>query len=183
MRVTLSVTPLTRGDKSHDPVIWSHVPRLGVIERVASEYRLSQSLAARLLGFYVAGLGLLVFVLTALVGLLALPVVVLGVGVVVVVVAVFVGGFLLTRRATVVTLDDAGYRVRYVRGAGVTHARWTDVEDVVATEVAGERCVVLRLRDGRTTTVPVRVLAGSPDAFVRDLQQHLDRGHGYRRLR
>jgi hypothetical protein len=30
--------------------------------------------------------------------------------------------------------------------------------------------------------MPVDVLAGSADAFVRDLQQHLNRGHGYRRL-
>ena len=42
--------------------------------------------------------------------------------------------------------------------------------------------MVLRLRDGRTTTIPVDVLAGSSDAFVKDLQQHLNRGHGYRRL-
>ena len=177
------MVPLTPRDKSHDPVIWSGPPRLGVIDGVTSEYRLSQALAARLLGFYVAGLGVLVFLLTALVGLLALPVSVLGVGVAVVLAGLLAGGFLLTRRATVVTLDDAGYRVRLIRGAGVASARWADVEDVVATEVAGERCVVLRLRDGRTTTVPVRVLAGSSDAFVRDLQQHLDRGHGYRRLR
>jgi hypothetical protein len=177
------VAPLTLRDKSHDPVIWSGPVRLGVIDGVTSEYRLSQALATRLLGFYVAGLGVLVFLLTALVGLLALPVAVLGVGVAVVVVAVVAGGFMLTRRATVVTLDDAGYRVRLVRGTGVSSARWVDVEDVLATEVAGERCVVLRLRDGRTTTVPVRVLAGSSDAFVRDLQEHLDRGHGYRRLR
>ena len=176
------MTALTPRDKSHDPVIWPGVPQLGVIDSVASEYRLSQALAARLLGFLVAGLGVAVFLLTALVGLLALPLLVLAVGVVLVLVALFSGGFLLTRRTTVVALDDAGYRVRFVRGAGVTQARWTDVEDVVATEVAGERCVVLRLRDGRSTTVPVRVLAGSADGFVQDLQQHLDRGHGYRRL-
>ncbi len=40
--------------------------------------------------------------------------------------------------------------------------------------------MVLRLRDGRTTTIPVDVLSGSADGFVRDLQDHLDRGHGYR---
>ena len=82
----------------------------------------------------------------------------------------------------VVRLDEGGYRVRSVRGAGVREARWKDVEDVTAPTVRGQRCVVLRLRDGRTTTIPVDVLAGSPDAFVRDLQEHLDAGHGYRRL-
>jgi hypothetical protein len=149
---------------------------------VASDYRLSQPLIARLMGIALAVLGLLVLVLTLLVGLLRLPTGVLGAGLVLAVAALLVVGFLLLRGTPVVRLDDTGYRVRFVRGAGVTRARWADVEDVVATTMEGERCVVLRLRDGRTTTVPVGVLAGSTDAFVRDLQEHLDKGHGYRRI-
>ena len=78
------------------------------------------------------------------------------------------------------SFDETGYQVRYVRGAGVRQARWVEVEDAAAATVAGERCVVLRLRDGRTTTVPVGVLAGRPDAFVDDLREHLNGGHGYR---
>ena len=34
-------------------------------------------------------------------------------------------------------------------------------------------CVVLRLRDGRTTTIPVGVLAVDKDEFVRELQGRL----------
>lgn len=147
-----------------------------------SAYLLSQPLAARVLGVMLAGLGLVVVVITLLVGLLDLPPVVLTVGIVAAVVVLLVGGFWLTRKATVVHLDDAGYRVHLVRGAGVKRARWTDVEDVVATTVGGERCVVLRLRNGSTTTIPVRLLAGSADAFIKDLQQHLNKGHGYRRI-
>jgi hypothetical protein len=113
---------------------------------------------------------------------LHLPTGILTAGVVLVVVCVLAAGLLLTRMATVVRLDDAGYRVRLIRGAGVRQARWPDVEDVVTSTVAGERCVVLRLRDGRTTTVPVRVLAGRPEDFVKDLREHLDKGHGYRRI-
>lgn len=135
------------------------------------------------MGFALAGLGLLVFVVTLVVALLDLPAAVLTVTLVGVVPAVLAAGYLLTRRPWVVRLDDRGYQVRLVRGAGVQQARWTDVEDAVATTVAGERCVVLRLRDGRTTTVPVRLLAARPDGFVADLQEHLNRGHGYRRLR
>jgi hypothetical protein len=86
----------------------------------------------------------------------------------------------LRRLAPVVSLDESGYEVRWVRGAGVRQGRWKDVEDMLATSVAGDRVVVLRRRDGRTTTIPVGILAGSADDFVRDLQQHLDRGHGYR---
>lgn len=147
-----------------------------------SDYRLSQPLAARILGVLLAVLGAFVVLLTLLVGVLDLPPAVMLGGIVVGVVSFLVGGFFLTRRATVVRLDDAGYRVRLVRGAGVRQARWTDVEDVVATTVGGERCVVLRLRNGGTTTIPVRLLGASPDAFVKDLQGHLNRGHGYRRI-
>jgi len=90
---------------------------------------------------------------------------------------------LLLRLAPVVRLDDVGYRVRWVRGAGVREGRWKDVEDVVATTVQGARCVVLRHRDGRTTTIPVDLLSGSVETFVDDLREHLNRGHGYRPVR
>lgn len=147
-----------------------------------SDYRLSQAIVARILGFLIAGLGGLVVLLSLGVWLLDLPAAVLSIGIVLAVLLLLTVGFLLTRGASVIRLDDAGYRVRLVRGAGVKQARWTDVEDVVATTVADERCVVLRLRDGRTTTVPVRLLGASPDTFVKDLQAHLNRGHGYRRI-
>lgn len=147
-----------------------------------SEYRLSQPVVVRMMGALLVMLGVVVLLMTLGVGLLDLPTVVLSVGIVPVALLLLAGGFALTRGVTLVRLDDAGYRVRFVRGAGVHQARWTDVEDVVAATVAGERCVVLRLRDGRTTTIPMRMLAGSADDFARDLQVHLDRGHGYRRL-
>lgn len=156
--------------------------KLGLIGAVASDYRIAQPLIVRLLGALVAGLGGFVLLLALVVGSLTLPSAVLGTGMVLAVVTLLAGGVLLLRGAVVVHLDDVGYRVRFVRGAGVTQARWTDVEDAVAATVAGERCLVLRLRDGRTTTIPMRMLAGSADDFARDLQVHLDRGHGYRRL-
>lgn len=135
-----------------------------------------------MLGVLLVALGVVVVALTLLVALADLPAWVLGGGVLGTAVLVLVAGVVLSRRTTVVRLDSTGYRVRYVRGAGTTEARWTDVEDVVTATAAGERVVVIRLRDGRTTTVPVRMLAGSPDDFVRDLQTHLNEGHGYRRI-
>ena len=66
------------------------------------------------------------------------------------------------RRGWVVRLGDEGYRVQWVRGVGVAAARWKDVEDAVTTTRAGSPCVVLRLRNGGTTTIPVDVLAGRP---------------------
>jgi hypothetical protein len=149
---------------------------------VPSDYRVSPALAARMLGVFLGVLGVVVLGLTLAVAVLSLPTGVLTGGVLVAVAAVLGIGFLISRRPFVVRLDDAGYQVRMVRGAGVKQARWKDVEDVVATTVSGERCVVLRLRDGRTTILPVRVLAGDSDAFVKDLQAHLDKGHGYRRI-
>jgi hypothetical protein len=149
---------------------------------VATDYRISQRLVLGLLGALFAVIGGLVVLLVALVSVFDLPPAVVSAGVVVAVLTLLAGIVLLRSRTVVVRLDELGYQVRLVRGAGVSRARWTDVEDVVATVVAGERCVVLRLRDGRTTTIPVRMLAVSGDAFATDLQQHLNRGHGYRRI-
>lgn len=147
-----------------------------------SRYRFSGSFVVRLLGLGLVAVGVLVVVLVTLVALLSPPTAVLGTVVVAAVAAVVALGLLAVRRPVVVRFDHGGYQVRWVRGAGVRQAEWKQVEDVTTTVLGGERCVVLRLRDGRTTTVPVGILAGRPDDFVRDLQQHLDSGHGYRRV-
>jgi hypothetical protein len=149
---------------------------------VPSDFRLSPQLAARLLGVSIAFWGLIVLVATMVVVLFRAPVGLLSVAVLACLVGIFVTGFLLTRRAYVVRLTDDGYRVRFVRGAGVKQGRWLDVQDAVTTTVAGSPCVSLRLKDGRSTTIPVEVLAGDREQFVRTLQQHLDRGHGVRKL-
>ena len=151
---------------------------------MTSSYRFAPPFIVRMTGVALVAVGVLVLVLAGLVAALSLPEAVLSAGLLVAVVLclVVLAGLAALRRRDVVRLDETGYRVRYVRGAGVRQAPWKDVEDVTAPTVEGQRCVVLRLRDGRTTTMPVDVLAGSADAFVRDLQQHLNRGHGYRRL-
>ncbi len=148
-----------------------------------SDYRFAQPLLVRLLGTVLVVVGILLFLLAGLVAWLDLSLAVLTVGVVAAVVLVVATGFLLTRGTPLVHFDDDGYRVRVLRGAGVTQARWADVEDVVTATVSGHNCVVLRLRDGRTTTLPVEVLDVSPSALVDDLRARLDAGHGYRRLR
>ncbi|MGA8209248.1 MAG: hypothetical protein WB441_09855 [Nocardioidaceae bacterium] len=146
---------------------------------MSSDYRFCVPFLARLLGTGLMLLGLLV--LAVVVAVLALPLPGATLAVVVPLGLAALGvGLLVVRRAVVVRLDEAGYRIRLVRGAGVRGAQWRQVEDVVATVVADTRCVVLRLRDGRTSTVPVGILDRSPEAFVQDLQQHLNHGHGYR---
>ncbi len=149
---------------------------------VPSEYRFAPAVVVRLIGAALVLAGAFVLLAALLAAVLGLPSTVLSVAVVLALLGFLATGLLLTRLAAVVRLGEAGYRVRWVRGAGVKQAPWKEVEDVAATTVAGHRCVVLRLRDGRTTTVPVDVLAGAGDDFVRNLQQHLDRGHGYRPL-
>ena len=146
---------------------------------MTSDYRLSPALAARLLGVSLVAWAAVVFVATALVVLFAAPPAILSIVVVLCAVGVFATGWFVTRSTYVVRLDEDGYHVRFVRGAGVTRARWTEVEDAATTFVAGDPCVVLRLRDGRSTTIPVDVLAGDRDEFVQQLRDHLNR-HGRR---
>ena len=142
------------------------------------DYALAPQLRARLMGIALVLVGVLVCAATVLVSLLSLPLDVMSGVVIAVLLAVVALGYVLNRRSWVLRVDPQGYQVRLVRGAGVRAARWSDVEDLATTEVAGSRCLVLRLGDGRATTVPVDVLAGDPDDLVRSLRTRLDRAHG-----
>jgi hypothetical protein len=168
-RDALSVTCITRVHKGELGVV--RVLRENLL--VSSDYRLSPLLAARIFGVVLLLLGGLVFVATAVVVLFKAPVVILTVAVVLAVVGVFGLGFLLRQRAYVVRTTADGYRVRFVRGAGVKQARWADVEELVTDTIAGAPCMVLRLRNGTTTTIPVEVLSVDREEFVRDIATHL----------
>jgi hypothetical protein len=152
-------------------------------QAVSSDYRLATPLLVRLMGVALVLAGLLVLAVLVLGAALGWPTTVLSVAVVVVVLGVVAGAVVLRRLAPVVRLDDLGYEVRWIRGAGVRRGRWKDVEDVVATRVADDRCIVLRRRDGSLTTVPVDILSASTEQFVDDVRAHLNRGHGYRPVR
>jgi uncharacterized membrane protein len=148
---------------------------------LVSDYRLAPTYRARLVGGLLVGLAVLLFVATALVavGLPADLVVVLAV---LGVAGVLTAGYLLTRRVPVVRLGPAGYRIRLIRGVGVAAAGWTEVGEAVTALPGGQPVVVLKLRDGRTTTIPVAALAADREEFVRDLRAHLQRGQGLRPL-
>lgn len=145
-------------------------------------YRLGRAVTARLLG--------LAFVLAAVLVVLAAVVVALaGLGFVVVagvlaltLLGVPALGWWLRTRAYVVRCDSEGYRIGLVRGAGVKQERWSAVEDAVAATPRGVPALVLRLRDGRTTTIPVGLLAVDRDDFVRQVQRYLQHGQGLRSL-
>jgi hypothetical protein len=134
-------------------------------------YGLAPTVMARFVGLGLVLMSLLMFVGTALVAVLDLPPDLL-VGLLIVgLVGIGLLAWWLRHRAWVLRSSREGYAVRLVRGAGVREARWTDVEDAVTTTRHGVPCVVLRLRDGRTTTIPVGVLAVDKEQFVRELQE------------
>lgn len=147
------------------------------------DYALRASLRARLLGAGLVAIGTVVVIGVLLAWLADLPSAIVSGLVVLAGVGVLALGLLVGVRRWVLRLDRHGYRVRALRSARTTSARWSDVLDLQTTTVGGQRCALLRLRDGRTTTLPVDVLEGDPEALLRTLSEHLDRGHGYRRLR
>lgn len=149
----------------------AHVPA-----DASSDYRVAPALAARLLGLALAFVGVLVFGAAVVVALLGLPIGTIVAVAVAGVAAVGLAAWWASRRAYVVHLDEVGYRVRFVRGAGTTAARWSDVQDAGTRTVADTPCLVLRLRDGRTTTIPFEAVAVDPPTFVRDVTERLSRG-------
>ncbi len=147
------------------------------------DFALAPALRFRLLGTGLSAIGTVVLLGAVLTWLTDLPSVAVSGVVVLALVGVVVLGLLLGVRHWVLRLDEHGYQVRALRSGQAKSARWADVLDLQATTVAGHRCVVLRLRDGRTTTLPVDVIEGGSSRLTETLTAHLDRGHGYRRLR
>ncbi|MBA3783577.1 MAG: hypothetical protein H0X12_17220 [Nocardioides sp.] len=143
-----------------------------------SDYRFAPALTARLMGLTLVALALLVLLGTIAAVLLDLPSVVLLVLVLLVLVVISLTARRLRGREFAVRFTDDGYQVRHIRGAGVEAARWKDVEDAVTTTTHGSPCVVLRLRNGTTTTIPVETLDVDREQFVRDVQARLRGGEG-----
>ena len=143
-----------------------------------TSYRLAPPVLARLVGAYLVVFAVVVLVVTVAVAALSwspdVLVVLLGVGLL----GLFGLGWWLRARLSVVTLTATGYRTRMIRAAGATEGRWSDVEDAVAAAPRGIDCLVLRLRDGRSTTIPVGLLAADKDDFARDVRAHLRQAHG-----
>ena len=144
----------------------------------ATVHRLAPAVAARLLGVVLCAVAVLILVSTLLIAVLDLHTVFLLVPVLITLASLVACWWLWREKGWVVQFTDEGYRVQWVRGVGAASARWRDVEDAVTTTLLEAPVVVLRLRDGRTTTIPVEMLAMDREAFVRDLQQHLQRGQG-----
>jgi hypothetical protein len=150
----------------------------GMSTETQRDYGLAPQLRARLMGAFLAAIGVSLLVMTVVVVAFSLPGDVLSGLVILVVIGIFTLGFLLGRRWYVVRLDDVGYQVRFVRGVGSASGRWSEVEDLATAFVAEEECVVLRLRDGRSTTIPVNLIEGDREEFVDELKRRLGGRHG-----
>jgi hypothetical protein len=139
------------------------------------DYRMAPLVVARFVGAYLVLFAVLMLVGTLVVALAGwgpdILVVLLAAGLV----GLFALAWWLRSRVSVVRLSATGYRVALVRGAGVKEARWSEVEDAVATKPDAGPCVVLRLKDGRSTTIPTDLLAADKDDFARDVRDHLSR--------
>jgi hypothetical protein len=143
----------------------------------STTYRLAPALGARLVGRSLVTLAVLVLVAT-LVGALTGAGWRLASGVTVVgLLVVGAWAWFLFRLAWSVRLGERGYAVRLLGGIGVTAAAWDDVDEVVAASPSGEACLVLRLRDGRETRLPMAVIAGDPDAFANDVRRRVRDAH------
>lgn len=146
----------------------------------ATVHRLAPAVAARLLGAVLCAVAVLILVSTLLIAVLDLHTAFLLVPVLITIASLVACWWLWREKGWVVKFTDEGYRVQWVRGVGAASARWKDVEDAVTTTLLEAPVVVLRLRDGRTTTIPVEMLAMDREAFARDLREHLRRGQGLR---
>lgn len=136
-------------------------------------YRLAPTVQARLLGAAMVGLALLVFAGTAVVIAARIDFAWLFIPLVVGVAAVIGFGWWLRNKAYVLRASAQGYRIAFVRGAGVREARWVDIQEAVTTMPAGTPCLELRLKKGGATTIPVTILSIDREQFVRELQVYL----------
>jgi hypothetical protein len=144
---------------------------------MTTTYRLAPALGVRLVGRSLLTLAVVVVVATlvgALTGAGWVPA-----GVVTLVGVLLVGGWAwyLLRRAWAVRLTAQGYTVRLLGGVGATSAAWSDVEEVVAASPQGTPCLVVRLRDGRATRLPVAAIAADADAFAHDVRRWVRDAH------
>jgi hypothetical protein len=160
-------------------------PASSAVPPADSTYRLAPGVVVRVLGAALALVALLLVVVTLLVAVVDLSAAVLVVAAALGV-AVVLGAAVVLTRWRAVRLAGEGYEVRLprmVRGVGVPSAGWREVSEAVTTITPhGLPVVVLKLSDGRTTTVPVTLLAADREEFVRDLQRHLQHGQGLRSL-
>jgi hypothetical protein len=140
-------------------------------------YRLAPALGARLVGRSLVTLAVLVLLVTVVGAVAGWGWAPAGLVALVGLVLVLVWAWYLLRRADAVRLTADGYAVRLLGGIGVTRAAWSQVEEVVATSPGGQPCLLLRLRDGGATRLPVAAVVGDPDDVAREVRRRVRDAH------
>jgi len=143
----------------------------------ATTYRLAPALVVRMVGRSLVGLAVLVAVATAAGVLLGTGGAVAGVVALTGLVAVAVRAWYLFRVARAVRLADDGYAVRLLGGVGATSASWLQVQEVVAAGPGAQPYLVLRLRDGRSTRLPMAALAADADDVALEVRRRVRDAH------
>lgn len=141
-------------------------------------YRLGIAHLIRLAGSLVVALGIL-WLLATLLGAgsgLRIALAVLTVGCLLALVVLFV------RPPYVLRLDEDGYAVRWVRGAGRSVAAWREVDNVTSRRVGDAKSMVFELKDGSTTIMPLTLLGTDALRAQQDVRERLNAAHGYRKL-
>ena len=147
------------------------------LEGPTTTYRLAPPLALRMVGRSLVSLAVLVAVATVAGAILGGGWVVAGMVTLAGLLAVAVWAWYLFRVAPAVRLAADGYAVRLLHGVGATSASWLQVEEVVAASPSGQPCLVLRLRDGRSTRLPMAALAADPDLVAVDVRRRVRDAH------
>jgi hypothetical protein len=149
----------------------------GAARPPTATYRLAPALGARLVGRSLVTLAVLVVLATLVGDLTGLGWRLAGGLTAVGIVLVALWAFYLLRRAWAVRLTAAGYSVRLLGGVGVSAASWVEVDEVLAATPAGQPCLVLHLRNGRSTRLPMAAIAGDRDAFALDVRRRVRDSH------
>lgn len=186
----MALGTLTRASQGGGRASFEHGPPRGVEQGVGHNvamsdarvtpptyYRLAPAVAARLVGLALLVLVLATFALTVLVVRTSISPDLIVVLLVLGLLGVVGAGTWLRTKAYVVRLDDEGYSVRLVRGAGVKDGRWSEVTEAVAGQPKDVPCVILRRTDGGTTSIPVGLLGVDRDDFAREVGGYLLRAY------
>ncbi|KAA1424962.1 hypothetical protein FE697_003425 [Mumia zhuanghuii] len=107
-----------------------------------------------------------------------------GVGVAVLVALLVLASLIALRwPPRLLSLTTTGYQVHRVRGTGVRHAMWSQVERVDDKPAAdGSPILVIGLHQGRTTELPLGLFGPDGLNLQREIRGRLDAAHGYREL-
>jgi hypothetical protein len=153
------------------------VPVNGAAGTATTTYRPAPALGARLVGRSLVTLAVLVVVATVLGASTGIGWRLAGGLTVIGIVLVGLWGWYLFWLSWAVRLTGDGYAVRLLGGVGARAASWSEVAEVVAASPAGQPCLVIQLRDGRATRLPMAALAGDPDAFAHDVRRRVRDAH------